>query len=163
MLFQMMFAIITPARITGAVAERIKFKAYVLFVLLGSRWFIFRLCHMVCMQGRMILTGRWLEKFRCWISRAAPVVHISSGVSALVCAIVLGKAYGYPHQPMILHNVVLSLIGTVMLSVGLPALTPASALECRNAHGRAHLPPRTPRRRRRLELDVCGMVAQRHS
>ncbi len=117
MLFQMMFAIITPALISGAVAERIKFSAYVLFMILWSVVVYYPLCHMV--WGK----GGW---FNWALGGTMPVldfaggtvVHISSGVSALVCAFVLGKRVGYPHQPMMPHNVVLSLIGTGLLWVG---------------------------------------------
>jgi ammonium transporter, Amt family len=117
MLFQMMFAIITPALISGAVAERIKFSAYVLFVLLWVTIVYFPLCHMV--WGK----GGW---FNWALGGTVPVldfaggtvVHISSGVSALVCALVLGKRSGFPHEPMMPHNVVLSLIGAGLLWVG---------------------------------------------
>ena len=117
MLFQMMFAIITPALISGAVAERIKFKGYVLFVMLWITLVYFPLCHMVWGKGGY---------FNWALGGAIPVldfaggtvVHISSGVSALVCAILLGRRAGYPHEPMMPHNVVLSLIGTGLLWVG---------------------------------------------
>jgi ammonium transporter, Amt family len=117
MLFQMMFAIITPALISGALAERMKFKAYVLFTLLWVTVVYFPLCHMVWGKGGF---------FNWQLGGTVPVldfaggtvVHISSGVSALVCAIVIGKRTGYPVEPMLPHNVVLSLIGTGLLWVG---------------------------------------------
>lgn len=117
MLFQMMFAIITPALISGAVAERIRFPAYVLFTGLWVTLVYFPLAHMV--WGK----GGWFN----WASggvipvldfAGGTVVHISSGVSALICALVLGPRTGFPREPMVPHNVVLSLIGTGLLWVG---------------------------------------------
>jgi len=127
MLFQMMFAIITPALISGAVAERIKFKAYVLFVLLWITIVYFPLCHMVWGKGgyfNWALGGR----VPALDFAGGTVVHISSGVSALVCALVLGKRAGYPQEPMMPHNVVLSLIGTGLLWVGWFGFNAGSAL-----------------------------------
>ncbi len=117
MLFQMMFAIITPALISGAVAERIKFSAYLLFMVLWVTVVYFPLCHMVWGKGGLF---NWALGGRIPVLDFAggTVVHISSGVSALVCALVLGKRDGFPHEPMMPHNVVLSLIGTGLLWVG---------------------------------------------
>ncbi len=117
MLFQMMFAIITPALISGAIAERIRFSAYLLFTVLWVTVVYFPLCHMV--WGK----GGW---FNWTLGGTIPVldfaggtvVHVSSGVSALVAAIMLGKRMGYPREPMVPHNLVLSLIGTGLLWVG---------------------------------------------
>jgi ammonium transporter, Amt family len=117
MLFQMMFAIITPALISGAVAERMKFSAWLLFTVLWVTFVYFPLAHMV--WGK----GGW---FNWALGGTIPVldfaggtvVHISSGVSALVCALVLGRRLGYPREAMPPHNVVLSLIGTGLLWVG---------------------------------------------
>jgi ammonium transporter, Amt family len=117
MLFQMMFAIITPALISGAVAERMKFSAYVLFMLLWATVVYFPLCHMIWGKGgyfNWALGGR----VPALDFAGGTVVHISSGVSALVCALVLGKRLGYPREPMPPHNVVLSLVGTGLLWVG---------------------------------------------
>jgi ammonium transporter, Amt family len=117
MLFQMMFAIITPALISGAIAERVKFKAYVLFMLLWITIVYFPLCHMVWGKGGFF---NWAAGGQIPVLDFAggTVVHISSGVSALVCAMVVGKRTGYPMEPMMPHNVVLSLIGTGLLWVG---------------------------------------------
>jgi Amt family ammonium transporter len=117
MLFQMMFAIITPALISGAVAERMKFSAWLLFTVLWVTFVYFPLAHMV--WGK----GGW---FNWQLGGSIPVldfaggtvVHISSGVSALVCALVLGRRLGYPREAMPPHNVVLSLVGTGLLWVG---------------------------------------------
>ena len=117
MLFQMMFAIITPALISGAVAERMKFSAYILFMVLWATVVYFPLCHMVWGKGGLF---NWAlgGKVPVLDFAGGTVVHISSGVSALVCALVLGKRLGYPHEPMPPHNVVFSLIGTGLLWVG---------------------------------------------
>jgi len=127
MLFQMMFAIITPALISGAVAERIKFNAYVLFVLLWTTVVYFPLCHMVWGKGGYF---NWALGGRVPVLDFAggTVVHISSGVSALVCALVLGRRTGYPAEPMLPHNVVLSLIGAGLLWVGWFGFNAGSAL-----------------------------------
>ncbi len=127
MLFQMMFAIITPALISGAVAERIKFKAYVLFTVLWVTIVYFPLCHMVWGKGGYF---NWAlgGKIPVLDFAGGTVVHISSGVSALVCALVLGRRSGYPQEPMLPHNVVLSLIGAGLLWVGWFGFNAGSAL-----------------------------------
>jgi len=127
MLFQMMFAIITPALISGAIAERIKFKAYLWFVIIWVTVVYFPLCHMVWGKGGFF---NWAlgGKIPVLDFAGGTVVHISSGVSALVCAIMLGKRAGYPHEPMMPHNVVLSLIGTGLLWVGWFGFNAGSAL-----------------------------------
>jgi len=127
MLFQMMFAIITPALISGAVAERIRFKAYLLFIVLWVTFVYFALCHMVWGKGGFF---NWALGGRIPVLDFAggTVVHISSGVSALVCALVLGRRAGYPNEPMMPHNVVLSLIGAGLLWVGWFGFNAGSAL-----------------------------------
>ena len=127
MLFQMMFAIITPALISGAVAERIKFSAYVAFMLLWVTLIYFPLCHMVWGKGGFF---NWSCGGRIPVLDFAggTVVHISSGVSALVFALMIGKRDGFPHEPMVPHNVVLSLIGTGLLWVGWFGFNAGSAL-----------------------------------
>jgi Amt family ammonium transporter len=127
MLFQMMFAIITPALISGAIAERIRFSAYVLFTVLWMTVVYFPLCHMVWGTGGLFnwaLGGRYpVLDFA-----GGTVVHVSSGVSALVFALVLGRRTGFPHEPMPPHNVVLSLIGAGLLWVGWFGFNAGSAL-----------------------------------
>jgi len=118
MLFQMMFAIITPALISGAIAERIKFKAYLMFTLLWMAIVYFPICHMVWGKGGL-MNYAMDGKIPVLDFAGGTVVHISSGISALVCALVLGRRQGYPRDPMMPHNVVLSLIGTGLLWVGL--------------------------------------------
>src|SRR5208282_3645082 len=127
MLFQMMFAIITPALISGAIAERIRFKAYLLFIVLWMTVVYFPLCHMMWGKGGLFnwaLGGR----IPALDFAGGTVVHISSGVSALVCALVLGRRAGYPQEPMMPHNVVYSLIGAGLLWVGWFGFNAGSAL-----------------------------------
>jgi Amt family ammonium transporter len=127
MLFQMMFAIITPALISGAVAERVKFKAYVIFMLLWMTVVYLPLCHMVWGRGGYL---NWAlgGKIPVLDFAGGTVVHISSGVSALVFAIMLGRRDGFPREPMVPHNVVMSLIGTGLLWVGWFGFNAGSAL-----------------------------------
>jgi len=127
MLFQMMFAIITPALISGAVAERIKFSAYLLFIALWVTFVYFPLAHMVWGKGGCF---NWAlgGKIPVLDFAGGTVVHVSSGVSALVCCLVLGKRLGFPRDPMPPHNVVLSLIGTGLLWVGWFGFNAGSAL-----------------------------------
>ncbi|MBM3823668.1 MAG: ammonium transporter [Verrucomicrobia bacterium] len=127
MLFQMMFAIITPGLITGAFAERMKFGAYALFSILWLLIVYCPLAHMVWGKGGYF---NWAlgGKIPVLDFAGGLVVHISSGVAALVCAIVMGKRKGYPHEPMPPHNVILSLIGTGLLWVGWFGFNAGSAL-----------------------------------
>ena len=127
MLFQMMFAIITPALITGAFAERMKFSAFLLFVIGWLPLVYCPLAHMVWGKGGLF---NWALDGRIPVLDFAggTVVHISSGVSALVCALVLGKRRGFPHEPMPPHNVVLTLVGAGLLWVGWFGFNAGSAL-----------------------------------
>ena len=127
MLFQMMFAIITPALISGAVAERVKFKAYLLFMILWTIVVYLPLCHMMWGKGGLF---NWAGGGRIPVLDFAggTVVHISSGVSALVFALVIGKREGFPREPNMPHNVVLSLIGAGLLWVGWFGFNAGSAL-----------------------------------
>src|SRR5579859_7425178 len=127
MVYQLMFAIITPALITGAVAERMKFSAMVLFMGLWTIIVYDPMAHMVWGEGGFLnasLGGR----FPTLDFAGGTVVHITSGVSALVCALYLGKRAGYPHEPMPPHSVVLSFIGACMLWVGWFGFNAGSAL-----------------------------------
>ena len=113
MLFQMTFAIITPALISGAIAERMKFGAYCLFILLWATFFYDPLAHMVW-DGGLIGTG----KIHALDFAGGTVVHISSGVSALVLCIMLGKRRGHGAEEMRPHNVPMVLIGVALLWFG---------------------------------------------
>jgi Amt family ammonium transporter len=127
MIFQLMFAIITPALITGAFAERMKFSAMVLFMSLWSLLVYAPMAHMVWGKGGLLnaaLGGR----FPTLDFAGGTVVHISSGVSALVCALYLGRRVGYPHEPMPPHSMVLSFIGACLLWVGWFGFNAGSAL-----------------------------------
>jgi len=127
MVFQLMFAIITPGLIAGAFAERMKFSAMVVFT---SLWFCLvyaPLAHMVWGQGGF-LNSSGGGPFPTLDFAGGTVVHISSGVSALVCALYLGKRIGYPRQPMLPHSVVLSFIGACLLWVGWFGFNAGSAL-----------------------------------
>lgn len=127
MIYQLMFAIITPALITGATAERMKFSGTVLFMTL---WFLIvyaPMAHMVWGKGGL-LNASLGGKFPTLDFAGGTVVHITSGVSALVCALYLGKRVGYPKQPMPPHSMVLSFIGACLLWVGWFGFNAGSAL-----------------------------------
>jgi Amt family ammonium transporter len=117
MIYQLMFAIITPALISGAFAERMKFSAMLLFMTLWSLVVYFPMAHMVWGKGGF-LNGTLGGVFPAWDFAGGTVVHITSGVSALVCALYLGKRHGYPNESMRPHSVVLSVIGACLLWVG---------------------------------------------
>jgi ammonium transporter, Amt family len=127
MVYQLMFAIITPALITGAFAERMKFSAMAVFLVLWSIVVYSPMAHMVWGKGGLLnasLGGR----FPCLDFAGGTVVHVTSGVSALVTAIYLGKRVGYPKEPMPPHSVVLSFIGACLLWVGWFGFNAGSAL-----------------------------------
>ena len=127
MIYQLMFAIITPALITGAFAERMKFSAMAAFLILWSIFVYSPMAHMVWGKGGLLnasLGGR----FPTLDFAGGTVVHITSGVSALVCALYLGKRVGYPKEAMMPHSVVLSLIGACLLWVGWFGFNAGSAL-----------------------------------
>ncbi len=126
MVYQLMFAIITPALITGAFAERMKFSAMALFTVLWALFVYFPMAHMVWGKGGLLnafLGGR----IPCFDFAGGTVVHITSGVSALVCALYLGKRVGYP-TGMKPHSLVLSFIGACLLWVGWFGFNAGSAL-----------------------------------
>jgi Amt family ammonium transporter len=127
MVYQLMFAIITPALITGAFAERMKFNAMVMFTLLWSILVYAPMAHMVWGKGGL-LNASLGGPIPTLDFAGGTVVHITSGVSALVCAIYLGKRLGYPKTPMPPHSVVLSFIGACMLWVGWFGFNAGSAL-----------------------------------
>ena len=127
MVFQMMFAVITPALISGAFAERMKFSAMMLFTVLWGLIVYFPLAHMVWGQGGF-LNAFGDSGIPCLDFAGGTVVHISSGVSALVCALYLGKRKGYGVEPMKPHNLTLSLIGACLLWVGWFGFNAGSAL-----------------------------------
>ncbi len=117
MIYQLMFAVITPALISGAFAERMKFSAMLLFTCLWSTIVYFPMAHMVWGKGGF-LNAFLGGKVPCFDFAGGTVVHITSGVSALICALYLGKRSGYPREAMKPHNLVLSVIGACLLWVG---------------------------------------------
>jgi Amt family ammonium transporter len=127
MIYQLMFAIITPALITGAFAERMKFSAMALFMILWSVLVYDPMAHMVWGKGGL-LNAALGGYFPTLDFAGGTVVHVTSGVSALVCAIYLGRRLGYPHEPMPPHSVVLSFVGASMLWVGWFGFNAGSAL-----------------------------------
>ena len=127
MIYQLMFAIITPALITGAFAERMKFSAMLLFLTLWSLLVYDPMAHMVWGKGG-ILNASLGGRFPTLDFAGGTVVHVTSGVSALVCALYLGKRLGYPKAAMPPHSVVLSFIGACMLWVGWFGFNAGSAL-----------------------------------
>ena len=126
MVYQLMFAVITPALITGATAERMKFSGTVLFMTLWFFVVYVPLAHMVWGKGGLLNAAG--GKFPCLDFAGGTVVHITSGVSALVCALYMGKRVGFPKQPMPPHSLVLSFIGACLLWVGWFGFNAGSAL-----------------------------------
>ncbi len=127
MVYQLMFAIITPALICGAFAERMKFSAMLLFMGMWSLLVYAPMAHMVWGKGGLLnasLGGR----FPTLDFAGGTVVHITSGVSALVCALFLGRRVGFAEEEMPPHSVVLSFIGACLLWVGWFGFNAGSAL-----------------------------------
>ena len=126
MVYQLMFAIITPALITGAFAERMKFSAMAVFLSLWSLLVYSPMAHMVWGVGGLLnASGGRVPSLD---FAGGTVVHITSGVSALVAALYLGKRIGYPHTAMPPHSMVLSFIGACLLWVGWFGFNAGSAL-----------------------------------
>ncbi|NPV26293.1 MAG: ammonium transporter [Firmicutes bacterium] len=120
--FQLMFAIITPALITGAFAERMRFPAFVLFITLWSTFVYDPLAHWVwAVDG-------WLRNLGALDFAGGTVVHISSGVSGLIAALVLGKRKGHGTEPLIPHNVPITILGAALLWFGWFGFNAGSAL-----------------------------------
>ncbi|WP_348264606.1 ammonium transporter [Telmatobacter sp. DSM 110680] len=126
MIYQLMFAIITPALITGAFAERMKFSAMAVFLSLWSLIVYSPMAHMVWGVGGLLnASGGRIPSLD---FAGGTVVHVTSGISALVTAIYLGKRIGYPHTNMPPHSMVLSFIGACLLWVGWFGFNAGSAL-----------------------------------
>ena len=121
-MFQLMFAIITPALISGAIAERMRFRSYVVFLVLWSTFVYDPLAHWV--WG----AGGWLQKLGALDFAGGTVVHISSGVSALVAAAMLGARKDYKRTAIVPHNVPLVLLGAGLLWFGWFGFNAGSAL-----------------------------------
>ncbi|MBR2069436.1 MAG: ammonium transporter [Candidatus Gastranaerophilales bacterium] len=119
--FQMMFACLTPALITGAFAERFKFKSYILFLIL---WVTF----IYCPLAHWVWGGGWISKIGGIDFAGGLVVHIASGAAALACCIMLGSRKGYKIENMPPHNLTLTFIGLMFLWVGWFGFNSGSAL-----------------------------------
>lgn len=122
MIYQMMFAVITPALISGAFAERKRFKAFIIF---SGFWLLLvyaPVAHWVW------AVGGWIRTLGALDFAGGTVVHITSGISALVCALMLGKRAGYGSEPMEPHNVTHTILGTALLWFGWFGFNAGSAL-----------------------------------
>ena len=126
MIYQLMFAIITPALITGAFAERMKFSSMAVFLSMWSLLVYCPMAHMVWGVGGLFNSGG--THIPSLDFAGGTVVHITSGVSALVCALYLGKRIGYPHTAMPPHSLTLSFVGACLLWVGWFGFNAGSAL-----------------------------------
>jgi len=122
MVFQAMFAVITPALITGAFAERMKFKSFLVFILLWATLVYDPVAFWVWNPEG------WLRKLGALDFAGGTVVHISSGVSALAAAVVLGRRLGYGREPMEAHNISMSVLGAGLLWFGWFGFNAGSAL-----------------------------------
>ena len=125
MVFQMMFFIITPALICGAFAERMKFSAMVLFSVLWGTFVYCPIAHWVWSAHGWLFEG----DLAAFDFAGGTVVHLSSGVSALLCALILGKRLGFGQEPMPPHNLTYTCIGAAMLWVGWFGFNAGSALK----------------------------------
>ena len=122
MIFQAMFAIITPALIIGAYAERVKFSAFLVFTILWTTFVYDPLAHWVW------AVGGWMRNLGALDFAGGIVVHVSSGISALVLAILLGKRIGYNHKPIRPHNLPFTVLGAALLWFGWFGFNAGSAL-----------------------------------
>jgi len=131
-MFQLTFAIITPALVIGAYAERVKFSGMLLFSLL---WLVFvyaPVAHWIWGEG-------WLQKMGIMDFAGGLVVHLNAGMAALVCALVLGRRRGFPDTAMPPHNMTMTVTGACMLWVGWFGFNAGSALAADGAAGMAML------------------------
>ena len=158
MVYQLMFAIITPALISGAFAERMKFSAMLLFTTLWSPVVYFPMAHMVWGKGGLFNASLG-GKIPAFDFAGGTVVHITSGVSALICALYLGKRVGYPDESMRPHNLVLSTVGACMLWVGWFGFNAGSAVNASALASSAFVATHFSRRGR-ARLDVRRMDPQ---
>jgi len=122
MVYQMMFAVITPALITGAFAERMKFSSFLVFTLLWATFIYDPLAHWVW------AVGGWIRNLGALDFAGGTVVHISSGVSALAAALIIGRRRGYPQEPMPPHNLTMTVTGASLLWFGWFGFNAGSAI-----------------------------------
>jgi len=128
--FQLMFAIITPALITGAFAERMKFSAFVLFTILWTTLVYFPVCHWVW-------GGGWLGKMGALDFAGGTVIHINSGVAALAAALIIGKRTGFRQEPFYPNNLTLTMLGAGLLWFGWFGFNAGSAVASNGVAGLA--------------------------
>jgi Amt family ammonium transporter len=131
-MFQMTFAIITPALIVGGFAERMKFSAMLLFSIIWVTLVYFPICHMVW-------GGGWLAEKGLLDFAGGTVVHITAGVAAIVAALVMGNRNGFPTTPMMPHNMTMTVTGAGMLWVGWFGFNAGSAVAANGDAGMAML------------------------
>ena len=131
-MFQMTFAIITPALIVGGFAERMKFSSMLLFSIIWVSIVYFPVCHWVW-------GGGWLAEMGLLDFAGGTVVHITAGVAALVCALVMGNRNGFPSTPMMPHNMTMTVTGAGMLWVGWFGFNGGSAVAANGDAGMAML------------------------
>ena len=122
MIFQAMFAVITPALIIGAFAERMKFSAFLIFTILWATFVYDPVCHWV--WG----VGGWLKDMGVLDFAGGTVVHVNAGIAALVTALVIGKRTGYANKPVPPHNLPFTVLGTALLWFGWFGFNAGSAL-----------------------------------
>jgi ammonium transporter, Amt family len=131
-MFQMTFAIITPALVIGAYAERVRFSAMLLFSLL---WLLF----VYCPVAHWVWGDGWLQKLGVMDFAGGTVVHLNAGMAALVCALALGRRKGFPDTAMPPHNMTMTVTGACMLWVGWFGFNAGSALAADGSAGMAML------------------------
>jgi Amt family ammonium transporter len=131
-MFQMTFAIITPALVVGAYAERVRFSGMLIFSLL---WLLL----VYCPVAHWVWGDGWLQKMGVMDFAGGTVVHLNAGMAALVCAVVLGRRKGFPETPMPPHNLTMTVTGACMLWVGWFGFNAGSALAADGAAGMAML------------------------
>ena len=131
-MFQLTFAIITPALVIGAYAERVRFSGMLLFSLL---WLLL----VYCPIAHWVWGDGWLQKMGLMDFAGGTVVHLNAGMAALVCALVLGRRKGFPESPMPPHNLPMTVTGAAMLWVGWFGFNAGSALAADGSAGMAML------------------------
>jgi Amt family ammonium transporter len=151
MFFQMTFAIITPALITGAFAERVKFSAFIVFILLWATFIYDPLAHWVW-------GGGWIGSMGALDFAGGTVVHISSGAAALVAALMFGKRIGYGYEPITPHNLPFSIIGASLLWVGWFGFNAGSALAANGVAANAFVTTNTATAAAALTWMFCEWI-----
>ena len=155
-MFQMTFALITPALITGAFADRMKFSALLVFMGAWSILIYAPLCHMVWAGGGLMFDWGVLD------FAGGTVVHISSGVSGLVAALMIGKRNGYRKTPFVPHNLVYTVIGGSLLWVGWFGFNAGSALAASANAGMAMLVTQIAAAVAALAWMFCEWISKGH-